>query len=206
MEKVIINEERLSQIIAEAVDEVAKEKMGVGQWLGDVAGNAYQWTRNQLANIQKGFTAGRLNQRAKNVNFNHLPKYREKYGDDYVRNMLAQRGDRYGKNRYDTMTKVWNGENPAQPDSTVRPPESYPDPSTSTQQETPTATPNGGITKQQVINTKNVVDGKWGKKGLGIEKQKVISTALGDYLQNHPELQESIIRKAVKESIEKYLK
>ena len=180
MSKIVISEENLDRIIKEAILEAIDEKMGFGEWLGNAAGNAYQWGRNQIANLQKGFTAGRLHQRANNVNFNPLSRYREKYGDQHVRDMLAQRGDRYGRNRYDVMSKAWNG-------TGVKPPTAHP--------ETTASAPEGGNATKITDMIKN--------GNLSQEDIQQINAAIKEYQKSHAGVKEERIRKIISEEITK---
>lgn len=110
---------------AQAVGNAAQK---AGQWVKDngglagLAGQAYQGARNTVANAKKNFEAGRLKQRAKNVDFNPMTSYENRYGEEFADKMRAQRGDNYGQNRYDTMVKAWGGDgnkNGEQSQSTV---------------------------------------------------------------------------------------
>ena len=136
MPKFTITESRLNELISESIDEVLMEsledegKLGdfargvynkakgglqkAGQYLKDkgVAGAAadlYYGARYGLQNAKKNWEASKLYQRAKNVDYDPLQMYYEKYGPEFVQKMLAQRGDNYGDNRYAKMTNVWNG-------------------------------------------------------------------------------------------------
>lgn len=137
MPKFTITESRLNELISESIDEVLMEsledegKLGdfargvynkakgglqkAGQYLKDkgVAGAAadlYYGARYGLQNAQKKWEAAKLYQRAKNVDFDPMKPYEDKYGKEFADKMRAQRGDNYGINRYNKMAQVWNGD------------------------------------------------------------------------------------------------
>jgi len=134
MSKFIIEEEKLNSILEECFEEVMLEE-GVfdrfkegyqnfknnGGFAG-AAGRAYQRTRNSIANAKKDFEFGRAAERAKNVDYDPLKKYVDKYGADFAKKMVDQLGDRYGQNRYSKMTDVRQGKTIPQNDE----PSAYP--------------------------------------------------------------------------------
>lgn len=117
MSKITISEEKLNQLIYESIQESLEDE-GLGRWLG----NAYQWGRNKLANFRKDFEAGRRNQRLKNVNYDPLQYYADKYGQDYADRMRGMSAQNYANQRLNKMRNVWGVQDePAAPEVGLQP-------------------------------------------------------------------------------------
>ena len=228
MSKYVLSEERLQEIISEAINEAIEDE-GLGRWLG----NAYQWGRNKVNNFKGEFNAGRNNQRWQNRDFDpyhgmkDADQMRNFNGDEYAQyryNLTADRNNNATnswQNNFGTKTNRHpsaNGDrfsnytgdgqgNPQQNNAPLKSgngqPSQMPDAAALAQQQ-PQQQQGGGITKQDVAATKQSV-ATWGAKGLGKAKQNVIMAALGEYEKNHPELNEDTIREVVTNVLREYI-
>ena len=135
MSKFVISEERLNQLINESINEVIDESWLGDRWNGikqgakkvggaikrgyqnfrknggvaGAVGGAYQRARNKVANAKKDFEFARAAERAKNVDYDPLQPYIEKYGPEFAQKMVDNLGSKYGENRYGKMTDVRQG-------------------------------------------------------------------------------------------------
>ena len=128
MNKIQISEERLNQLIYESLAEVIEESWVGDKWnnlksgvsnayqnfkqnggMAGALGRAYQGVRNGIANAKKDFEFGRAAARARNVDYDPLKGYVEKYGPEFAQKMVDNLGSKYGEKKKNKMTNVRQG-------------------------------------------------------------------------------------------------
>lgn len=111
MNKMIISEDRLLNLVRESIYEVLQEEQydeGLGHWLGD----KYQSARNGVRNFVNDFRAGQNNARERNKDYNPYEVYGEREND--VRRMGNGAYPDYRYNLEKTRNQAARGETESQ--------------------------------------------------------------------------------------------
>lgn len=229
MAKYVISEDKLIQIISERINESLQDE-GLGTKIAQGLGNARQWVQNKVDNYKNAFNAGRNQQRYANRNYDPYQgmkganNYRNFNGDEYGQyryNVTADRNNTSRQswdNEYGTQTQrrpsvdgeraenYRNGKNGV--NGGIEP-DTVPELSgKNTTNANPAQQPSRGRQPRQansIADLQTRFNSPRGVRDVGVENAKLISLALGEYKKNHPEVNEDTIRRAVNESLKKFL-